>query len=72
MLCKLAGHPGRVYSREILLEAVWGYPQIGDGKLVDTHIYRLRSKLEDDPTDPQVVVTVRGLGYNIANDRPTS
>jgi two-component system, OmpR family, response regulator MtrA len=65
LLCELAAHPGRVYSRDVLLEAVWGYPQIGDGKLVDTHVHRLRTKLEEDPADPRLVVTVRGLGYKL-------
>jgi two-component system, OmpR family, response regulator MtrA len=65
LLCELAAHPGRVFSREVLLGSVWGYPQVGDGKLVDTHIHRLRAKLEDDPAHPQHVITVRGLGYKI-------
>jgi two-component system, OmpR family, response regulator MtrA len=65
LLCELAAHPGRVFSREVLLESVWGYPQVGDGKLVDTHIHRLRLKLEDDPAHPQHVITVRGLGYKV-------
>ena len=66
LLCELAAHPGRVHSREILLESVWGYPGTGDGKVVDTHIHRLRNKLEDDPANPVHVLTVRGLGYKVA------
>jgi len=66
LLCEMAEHPGRVYSREVLLELVWGYTYVGDGKLVDAHIHRLRSKVEDDPSDPQHVITVRGLGYKVA------
>lgn len=65
LLCEMASHPGRVFSREVLLETVWGYPGLGPGKLVDTHIHRLRTKLEDDPADPAHVVTVRGLGYKV-------
>jgi DNA-binding response OmpR family regulator len=65
LLCELAAHPGRVFSREILLENVWGYPNVGDGKLVDSHIHRLRAKLEDDPANPVHVMTVRGLGYKV-------
>ncbi len=66
LLCEMADHPGRVYSREVLLELVWGYTYVGDGKLVDAHIHRLRSKVEDDPSDPKHVITVRGLGYKVA------
>ncbi len=65
LLCELAAHPNRVFTREILLENVWGYPHVGDGKLVDTHVHRLRTKLEDDPSSPRHVVTVRGLGYKV-------
>lgn len=65
LLCEMASHPGRVFSREVLLENVWGYPSVGDGKLVDTHVHRLRSKLEDDPANPAHVITVRGLGYKV-------
>jgi DNA-binding response OmpR family regulator len=63
LLCELAAAPGRLFSREALLESVWGYEYIGDSKLVDAHIHRLRSKIEEDPANPQHVVTVRGLGY---------
>jgi DNA-binding response OmpR family regulator len=65
LLCELAGAPGRVFSREVLLESVWGYEYVGDTKLVDVHIYRLRSKIEADPGDPKHLVTVRGLGYKV-------
>jgi two-component system response regulator MtrA len=65
LLCELAATPGRLFSREALLESVWGYQYVGDTKLVDAHIYRLRSKIERDPSDPQHVVTVRGLGYKV-------
>jgi DNA-binding response OmpR family regulator len=63
LLCELAAAPGRVFSREVLLESVWGYEYVGDTKLVDVHVYRLRNKIEADPSAPQHLVTVRGLGY---------
>ena len=65
LLCEMAEHPGRVFSREVLLDRVWGYSYVGDGKLVDAHVHRLRAKVEDDPSDPRHVVTVRGLGYKV-------
>ena len=65
LLCEMASHPGRVFSRELLLENVWGYSYAGDGKLVDTHVHRLRNKLEDDPSAPRHVITMRGLGYKV-------
>jgi DNA-binding response OmpR family regulator len=65
LLCELASNPGRVFSRELLLERVWGYDYFGDGRLVDVHVRRLRTKVEDDPAHPQHVVTVRGLGYKL-------
>lgn len=63
LLCDLAEHPGRVFSRELLLQRVWGYDYPGDGRLVDSHIRRLRTKVEVDPANPTRVLTVRGLGY---------
>ena len=57
--------PGRVFSRETLLERVWGYGYFGDGRLVDVHVRRLRTKVEADPANPRHVVTVRGLGYKL-------
>lgn len=63
LLCELAGAPGRVFTREVLLESVWGYDYVGDTKLVDVHMYRLRAKIEADPADPRHLLTVRGLGY---------
>jgi len=63
LLRVLAEHPGWVYSREELLEAVWGYTYLGDSRLVDVHIANLRKKIEDDPSNPQYVRTVRGVGY---------
>jgi DNA-binding response OmpR family regulator len=65
LLCELASSPGRVFSREVLLERVWGYGYFGDGRLVDVHIRRLRTKIESDPANPRHVATVRGLGYKL-------
>ena len=63
LLCHFAKNVGRVFSREQLLEYVWGYDYLGDGRLVDAHIRRLRTKVEVDPANPHHIVTVRGLGY---------
>jgi DNA-binding response OmpR family regulator len=65
LLCELAAAPGRVFSRELLLESVWGYDYVGDTKVVDVHVYRLRAKIETDPANPVHLVTVRGLGYKV-------
>jgi DNA-binding response OmpR family regulator len=65
LLCELAAHAGIVLSREQLLERIWGYDYFGDARLVDAHIRRLRTKIEGDPSQPDLVVTVRGLGYKL-------
>ncbi len=65
LLVELASSPGKVFSREALLERVWGYDYFGDGRLVDVHIRRLRTKVEADPASPRYVVTSRGLGYKL-------
>jgi DNA-binding response OmpR family regulator len=65
LLCELAENRGKVFSREELLDKVWGYDYFGDGRLVDVHIRRLRTKVEADPATPRHVVTVRGLGYRL-------
>ena len=65
VLVELAQNPGRVFSREVLLERIWGYGYFGDGRLVDVHVRRLRTKVEADPANPRHVVTVRGLGYKL-------
>ena len=65
LLCELAESAGRVLSREALLERVWGYDYFGDSRLVDVHVRRLRRKVEDDPSSPRWIVTVRGLGYKV-------
>ncbi len=66
LLCELANHPGKVLSREQLLERVWGYDYFGDGRLVDVHVRRLRIKVESDPAAPRFILTVRGMGYKLA------
>ena len=65
LLCELAESPGKVLSREALLDKVWGYDYFGHGRLVDVHVRRLRTKVEADPANPRHVVTVRGLGYRL-------
>ncbi|MGH9028776.1 MAG: response regulator [Acidimicrobiales bacterium] len=66
LLCELATNPGKVLSREQLLDRVWGYDYFGDGRLVDVHIRRLRTKIEQDPANPRHILTVRGMGYKLA------
>jgi DNA-binding response OmpR family regulator len=66
LLLELARSEGRVCSREMLLDRVWGYGYFGDSRIVDVHVRRLRVKLEADPSNPRHVVTARGLGYRLA------
>lgn len=63
LLVALARKPWQVFSREVLLEKVWGYQHAADTRLVNVHVQRLRSKIEHDPEKPEIVVTVRGVGY---------
>ncbi len=63
LLAALARKPWQVFTREILLQEVWGYRHAADTRLVNVHVQRLRSKIEHDPELPQIVVTVRGVGY---------
>jgi two-component system, OmpR family, response regulator MtrA len=63
LLVALAKKPRNVFSREVLLEQVWGYRHAADTRLVNVHVQRLRSKVERDPERPEIVVTVRGVGY---------
>jgi len=63
LLVCLARKPHQVFSREVLLEQVWGYRHAADTRLVNVHVQRLRSKVEHDPENPEIVVTVRGVGY---------
>lgn len=65
LLCEFADHAGAVLSRDQLLERVWGYEYLGDSRLVDAHVRRLRVKVEDTPDDPKLIVTVRGIGYRL-------
>ncbi len=70
LLYELARHAGQVLSRDQLLELVWGYTYLGDSRLVDVHVQRLRTKVEEDPGHPLLILTVRGVGYRA--DRPAS
>ncbi|MFC0674487.1 MtrAB system response regulator MtrA [Brachybacterium hainanense] len=63
LLTQLARKPWQVFTREVLLRDVWGYRHAADTRLVNVHVQRLRSKIERDPENPRVVVTVRGVGY---------
>ena len=63
LLAALAKEPGRVFTREALLSEVWGYHHSTDTRLVNVHVQRLRSKVELDPDNPEIVLTVRGVGY---------
>jgi len=65
LLCELAANANKVLSREQLLDRVWGYDYFGDGRLVDVHIRRLRTKVEPDPALPRHILTVRGMGYKL-------
>jgi DNA-binding response OmpR family regulator len=65
LLLHFAQHPGRVFSRAQLLDAVWGYSHEGYEHTVTTHINRLRAKIEADPMNPRFVLTVRGAGYKM-------
>jgi DNA-binding response OmpR family regulator len=65
LLVELASSPGKVFSRETLLDKVWGYDYFADGRLVDVHVRRLRTKVEADAANPRHVATVRGLGYKL-------
>jgi DNA-binding response OmpR family regulator len=65
LLCEFADHAGMVLSRDQLLERVWGYDYLGDSRLVDAHVRRLRVKIEDHPDDPKLIITARGIGYRL-------
>jgi len=65
LLVELASSPGKVMSREDLLERVWARDYFDDERLVDVHVRRLRTKIEPDPANPRYVVTVRGMGYKL-------
>jgi two-component system response regulator MtrA len=65
LLLELARRPKQVFTRELLLELVWNYDYLGDSRLVDVAIQRLRAKVEDDPKEPKLIHTVRGVGYRL-------
>ncbi len=66
LLIELARRPGQVFTREMLLDRIWGYDYLGDSRLVDVAIGRLRAKVEADPANPALILTVRGAGYKAA------
>jgi two-component system response regulator MtrA len=66
LLTELARHAGQVLSRDVLLDRIWGYDYLGDSRLVDVAIQRLRAKVEQDAAAPELIVTVRGAGYKAA------
>ena len=66
LLAELAARPGQVLSRDQLLDRVWGYDYLGDSRLVDVAIGRVRAKIERDPANPELILTVRGSGYKAA------
>jgi len=68
LLRTLAERPNQVHSREALLENVWGYDYLGDSRIVDVHIRRLRAKIETNASNPTLVQTVRGLGYKVSTE----
>jgi two-component system response regulator MtrA len=63
LLRALSEKPNQVFTREMLLEQVWGYHYKADTRLVNVHVQRLRAKIEHDPDNPKIVTTVRGVGY---------
>jgi two-component system, OmpR family, response regulator MtrA len=65
LLLELARRPGQVLTREVLLARVWDYEHLGDSRSVDVAVQRLRAKIEDDPTTPTTITTVRGVGYRL-------
>jgi two-component system response regulator MtrA len=72
LLLALARRPRKAFSREVLLEEVWGYRHASDTRLVNVHVQRLRSKIEHDPEHPEIIVTVRGVGYRAGDTREAS
>lgn len=71
LLVDLARHPGQVLARDTLLDRIWGYDYLGDSRLVDVAVGRLRAKIETDPAAPDLIVTVRGVGYRAARQGGT-
>lgn len=68
LLALFAAHPGRVYSRKYLLENIWDYTYSGYDRTIDSHINRLRAKIEEDPEHPKMILTVWGVGYKFADE----
>lgn len=68
LLSLLVGNAGRVLTRDTLIDRVWGHDYVGDTKTLDVHIKRLRSKIEEEPSNPTRIVTIRGLGYKFVQD----
>ncbi|MFD6068475.1 winged helix-turn-helix domain-containing protein [Amycolatopsis lurida] len=68
LLVEFAEHPNQVLSRQTLLKRVWDYGYVGDSRIVDAAVARLRAKIEDDPANPVVLKTVRGLGYRLVGE----
>ncbi|MGC4798301.1 response regulator transcription factor [Micromonospora saelicesensis] len=66
LLLELARRPGQVFTRELLLDLVWNHDFLGDSRLVDVAVQRLRAKVEDDPAQPRLIRTVRGAGYKLS------
>jgi two-component system, OmpR family, response regulator MtrA len=65
LLLEMARRPGQVFTRELLLDRVWNYDYLGDSRLVDVAVQRLRAKMEDDPAHPRLITTIRGVGYRL-------
>lgn len=72
LLAYLLAHAGRVVTRDRLMQDVWGYDWVGDTKTIDVHVKRLRAKIEDDPSNPQRITTIRGLGYRYERVAPSA
>ena len=68
ILSVLARHPGRVYTRDMLLDRIWGDSAFRDQRTIDVHIRHLREKLEPDPKNPEYLLTVRGVGYRFKDE----
>jgi two-component system response regulator MtrA len=69
LLLELARRPGQVFTRELLLERVWGYEYLGDSRLVDIAVQRLRAKIDAEPDRPRLITTVRGVGFRLERGR---
>ena len=69
LICFLARHPRRVFSRDQLMERVWGYRDFAGGRVVDSHVARIRRKLKEDGAEPRFIRTVHGVGYAFQEER---